>query len=50
MERSDEPIYARVYTGINDDIDTPEGRTFVAAESAIAAMLLTFYLIGHFFL
>ena len=50
MERSDEPIYARVYTGINDDIDTPEGRTYVRLESAVGSVLLIFYIIGHFFL
>lgn len=48
MERSDEPIYVRVEEGINDDINTPEGRTFVDAQSVIALVLLVCYIIGHY--
>lgn len=50
MERSDEPIYVRSYTGINDDTDTPEGRTFVQFESVLLIVLGIMYVIGHFWL
>lgn len=47
MERSDEPIYVRNYSGINSDTNTPEGRTFVRAESWVAIILMIFYIIGR---
>lgn len=46
MDRPDEPIYVRVTDGINDDINTPEGKTFMQAESVIAIVLIICFIVG----
>jgi hypothetical protein len=46
MNRPDEPIYVRVTDNINDDINTPEGKTFVDVESVIAIVLFICFIVG----